>query len=362
MKPETLARIILFTLLAAAGFVGFLAIGPAFGLRPPPASAADVELHARMPENGGWSETTLYAEVGRPLKLRLTSDDVLHSFALGKSSQAPVDLHPGEWTETTLVFDRPGRYTYYCTRWCGRNHWRMRGTIIVQDTPDQGSTGAAPAAQPRYLRLGLDLDAPHQAGDYPAAPPSSERGAAIARLPDWALDRQTVLENSPEGMWQRLQTQRLQGDPSLKDRSDAELWDAVAYLWSRQTTPQKLADAQQLFATNCAACHGETGKGDGVMVAGLPRYVPGQAHSSSSAGAPEESMAGMDGSSEGVMRLSAPPDFTDPRNLTGASPALLEGKMLRGGMGTGMPYWGPIFTEDQMDALIAYLYTFIMKK
>ena len=61
------------------------------------------------------------------------------------------------------------------------------------------------------------------------------------------------------------------------------------------------------------------------------------------------------------MRLSAPPDFTDPRLLLGASPALLEGKMLRGGMGTGMPYWGPIFTADQMDAVIAYLYSFAMK-
>lgn len=26
---------------------------------------------------------------------------------------------------------------------------------------------------------------------------------------------------------------------------------------------------------------------------------------------------------------------------------MLQGKILRGGMGTGMPYWGPIFTEEQ---------------
>jgi hypothetical protein len=59
--------------------------------------------------------------------------------------------------------------------------------------------------------------------------------------------------------------------------------------------------------------------------------------------------------------LSRPPDFTDPRVLLGAPPALLEGKLLRGGMGTGMPYWGPIFAGDDMKALVAYLYTFAMK-
>jgi hypothetical protein len=31
-------------------------------------------------------------------------------------------------------------------------------------------------------------------------------------------------------------------------------------------------------------------------------------------------------------------------------------------MGTGMPYWGPIFTTGQMDAIIAYLYGFAVKR
>src|SRR5512146_1677931 len=99
MKPEWIARIILVVLLAAAGLVSALALaGPAQG------SQNVVELHARMPENGGWSQESLSAEVGVPLRLRMTSDDVLHSFALGQSDQAPVELRPGEWAETTLVF------------------------------------------------------------------------------------------------------------------------------------------------------------------------------------------------------------------------------------------------------------------
>jgi mono/diheme cytochrome c family protein len=56
-----------------------------------------------------------------------------------------------------------------------------------------------------------------------------------------------------------------------------------------------------------------------------------------------------------------PPDFTDPKNLLGVSPVVLEGKMIRGGMGTGMPYWGPIFTQEQLDELVSYIYTFVLK-
>jgi mono/diheme cytochrome c family protein len=44
--------------------------------------------------------------------------------------------------------------------------------------------------------------------------------------------------------------------------------------------------------------------------------------------------------------------------MLGASPAVLQGKLLRGGMGTGMPMWGSIFTEQQLWDLTAYLYSF----
>jgi mono/diheme cytochrome c family protein len=54
----------------------------------------------------------------------------------------------------------------------------------------------------------------------------------------------------------------------------------------------------------------------------------------------------------------SPAAFNDPSSMLGASPALLHGKVIRGGMGTGMPYWGPIFSEDQAWAVVDYLWTF----
>jgi mono/diheme cytochrome c family protein len=58
------------------------------------------------------------------------------------------------------------------------------------------------------------------------------------------------------------------------------------------------------------------------------------------------------------MVMQTPATFADPQRMLGASPALLQGKILRGGMGTGMPMWGSIYTEEQIWNIISYLYTF----
>ena len=59
----------------------------------------------------------------------------------------------------------------------------------------------------------------------------------------------------------------------------------------------------------------------------------------------------------GGMGLQPAADFTDPA-LLGASNALLQGKITRGGMGTGMPAWGTIFSDEELQALLDYLWTF----
>lgn len=326
---EKLARFFVILLALGAGALPFL--WPV--LSGGGSSAETFVLHARMPQNGGWSLVTLTARVGEPLHLRLTSDDVMHSFSVAGMDIQPVTITPGEWQDVTLLFDRPGKYTYYCDRWCGPEHWRMRGTIEVSGGPAQGVPTRV--AEPLYLALGIDVDAPHPAKSVPSGKPLAENGAKLAAvLPDYAKDERTYRSSSPAGLWARLRA-----EPSLARYSDSALWDAVAWLWQRQTSAEQLAAGQDLFARECAACHGETGRGDGVMVRDLPEY---SAH------------AVMSGHGK-----TRPPDLTDPHNTLGASPALLEGKLLRGGMGTGMPMWGNIFSQQQLDALVSYLYTLV---
>ncbi len=325
MKKEWLARLLVLALV-----VGFSAAALY-------ARWADrtLEVHAAMPEKGGWLPNTFTAQAEEPLTLRLISDDVAHGFAIGQSDQPPVDILPGKPVEITLLFDKPGTYTYYCTRWCGPNHWRMRGTIEVEG--DDSPLANDPVAPPLYLMLGIDLDAPHDVQVGVARRPSARRGAAPdANLPAGMLSREYIRAHSPYEVWQTLRE-----TPTASRLSDADLWDLVARLWEGSTTPDALQAGAQLYAQNCATCHGTTGAGDGVFAAALAGETsatpisPGLGH-----------------------ETVAPTDFSDPAHMLGASPALLHGKIIRGGMGTGMPSWGLIFTDEQTWALTDYLWTF----
>ena len=306
-------------------------------------SRRTVTLHARIPERGGWLPAELVAQVGQPLRLRLTSEDVLHGFAIGQSNIPAVDVKPGEITEVTLTFERPGRYTFYCTRWCGVNHWRMRGVIEVSGAEVASTAIAEP---PLYLRLGLDLEAKPHADVLPARRPSTVRGASLAALLPRLARYSSEEHLRTHSLLQTWQALRL--EPSLQYLTDQDLWDLVAYLWQVNASPEALAEARQLYAANCAACHGEKGKGDGIYAAQLTEQI----------GSVEEAHS-HDPST--TIRVE-PTDFTDPTLMLAANPARLQGKIVRGGMGTGMPSWGPIFTEEQTWALVHYLYTFLFEE
>jgi mono/diheme cytochrome c family protein len=129
---------------------------------------------------------------------------------------------------------------------------------------------------------------------------------------------------------------RLRVLSDMRDRSDDELWDLIALAYLRDVRPESLVRAKELYARDCAACHGETGKGDGVAGKDLP------------------GMAKMD-----ATMPAGPADFTDPGQMLSASDALLQGKLLRGGMGTGMPEFGSLYTDEELWAMVAYLRQFL---
>ncbi|HKZ86278.1 MAG TPA: c-type cytochrome [Anaerolineae bacterium] len=328
MSAERTARIIVIVLAVGLPVAAVIA-GKAQSV-----AGQTIELNGTMSEIGGWTPSDITAKAGEPIRLRLTSDDVIHGFAVGQSSLPALDVKPGEVTETTLIFDEPGKYTFYCTRWCGPNHWRMRGTIEV--TSDQSVSYQLAVEQPLYLRLGIDIDAPHPADVIPGGAPSAGRGAALGiAIPVEYLTTEFYRAHSPADAWKRLRD-----EPFTQGLTDGQVWDLVADVWRSNTTAQALETGKKLFAQNCAACHGENGAGDGVMAESLT----GETHSGDTLRERHDT--------------KAPADFTDASSLLGASPALLHGKIVRGGMGTGMPYWGPIFTEEQLWSVISYLWTF----
>lgn len=319
-RSERIARLLVGAVVLAA-----VAVPLVFWWRTP-------LVHARMAEDGGWSPSALRAQVGVPLELHLTSDDVVHGFAVGKLPLPAVDVLPGKVTDVTLHFDRPGIYTFYCTRWCGLNHWRMRGTIEVEGASASETVGAQ--GSPLYAELGLDLDAPRTATVLPLEKPiaavvDSQLKAALSDYMSATYYR----SRAPSDVWRDLRA-----EDAFSASDDHRLWQLTAAVWQANTTPDRLAAGRQLFAQNCAACHGEGGAGDGVFADDL-----------NAAAVPE--MIG------GAAMWQPPADLTDPARMLAASPALLQGKILRGGMGTGMPSWGAIFTDDQAWDLVAYIYS-----
>jgi mono/diheme cytochrome c family protein len=320
-RHERMARL----LIGAAVFAA-IAVPLAYWWRTP-------LVHARMADDGGWSPDTMRAQVGVPLQLHLTSDDVVHGFAVGKLDLPAVDILPGRVTDIALLFDEPGTYTFYCTRWCGLNHWRMRGTIEVAGESEL--LAASESGGPLYAELGLDLDAPRSAVVLPAAKPLAavvDRQLSAA-LSDY-MPTNYYRAHSPFETWQELRA-----DNAFSGADDQALWQFTASVWQANASPNDLADGGQLFAQNCAACHGEGGAGDGVFADDLDA-------------------AAMPGTMSGAAMWQPPADLTDPVRMLAASPALLQGKILRGGMGTGMPSWGAIFTAEQAWSLVAYIYSF----
>jgi mono/diheme cytochrome c family protein/plastocyanin len=325
IKSEWAARLLLGILIVALSVVIITAR----------ARTTSVEIHAVMPEKGGWLPGNLTAEVGVPLNLRLTSDDVMHGFAVGQQPWPAVDVRPGRMTELSLTFDEPGSYTYYCSRWCGPNHWRMRGTIAVTGMAG-GVSNTQPALPPRYAELGLDIDALHTVNVQLDGPPSSAWGGGLdLDIPSGYSSPNVYLDQAPYDVWQSLRA-----EPELVDLTDADTWDLVASIWRSHVTPEALNLGQTLYADNCAACHGERGDGSGVF-----------AWSTSD---PFSNSTEWESESE----LTPPADFGDATQMLGASSTLLQGKIIRGGMGTGMPYWGTIFTDEEINALVDFLWTF----
>lgn len=69
--------------------------------------------------------------VDKPVVLRLTSQDVIHSFSIVEM-RAKQDAIPGMEIPVWFVPNRTGNYEINCSQLCGLGHFRMRGFVTVQ--------------------------------------------------------------------------------------------------------------------------------------------------------------------------------------------------------------------------------------
>jgi mono/diheme cytochrome c family protein len=123
-------------------------------------------------------------------------------------------------------------------------------------TPD--TTPAISAGRTLWQENCLPCHGPGGQGDGPTAQSIDNP------LPNFA-DPETARQLTPVNSFDVIKNGRMENMmPPWSDRlSDAQIWDAVAYVWSLGTTPQELAAGETLYLEQCAACHGENGTGDG---------------------------------------------------------------------------------------------------
>jgi cytochrome c oxidase subunit 2 len=72
----------------------------------------------------------LHVPVGRPVKLIMTSEDVIHDVFV-PAFRVKADVLPGRYTNLWFQATRPGRYHLFCAEYCGTRHYGMTGEVIV---------------------------------------------------------------------------------------------------------------------------------------------------------------------------------------------------------------------------------------
>jgi len=73
---------------------------------------------------------TLHVPVGRPVKLLMTSRDVIHSFFI-PAFRMKKDIVPGRYSELWFTATEPGSYEVFCAEYCGTGHSMMRGEVVA---------------------------------------------------------------------------------------------------------------------------------------------------------------------------------------------------------------------------------------
>lgn len=85
--------------------------------------------------NGQREINELHVPVGQPIKLMMTSEDVIHSFFVPEF-RIHMDVLPGRYTSVWFEATEAGTYKLFCSQYCGTNHAGMIGNVIAMRPTD----------------------------------------------------------------------------------------------------------------------------------------------------------------------------------------------------------------------------------
>jgi cytochrome c oxidase subunit 2 len=103
----------------------------------------------------------LHIPAGVPVRMIMTSEDVIHGFYI-PAFRIKQDVLPGRYTSEWFRATRPGEYHLFCSQYCGTEHSGMIGTVHVMEpsqyqswlTSRPGGESMAVAGKQLFDRLG----------------------------------------------------------------------------------------------------------------------------------------------------------------------------------------------------------------
>ncbi|HXE15105.1 MAG TPA: cytochrome c oxidase subunit II [Bryobacteraceae bacterium] len=124
-------------------FMGMYAWGAKvyFDIERPPSNAINMFVIGKqwmwkVQYPGGQREiNALHIPVGTPIRLNMTSQDVIHSFFI-PAFRTKQDVLPDRYTTTWFEATKPGKYHLFCAEYCGTKHSGMIGYVYAMSPHD----------------------------------------------------------------------------------------------------------------------------------------------------------------------------------------------------------------------------------
>jgi len=107
----------------------------------PPKNATDIYVVGKQwmwklqHPSGKREINELHVPIGRPVRLVMTSQDVIHSFFV-PAFRTKMDVLPNRFTESWFTPTKVGRYRLFCAEYCGTQHSGMIGWVSVMEPAD----------------------------------------------------------------------------------------------------------------------------------------------------------------------------------------------------------------------------------
>jgi cytochrome c oxidase subunit II len=152
-----------------------------FDLYRPPAGAMEIFVVGKqwmwkVQHGDGQREINeLHVPVGRPVKLVMGSEDVIHSYYIPEF-RVKADVIPGRYNTMWFTATKPGRYHLFCAEYCGTKHSGMIGWVTAMEPLEfqawlaGGPATASPVAAGQKLFNDLACNTCHMEGSQGRGP------------------------------------------------------------------------------------------------------------------------------------------------------------------------------------------------